>query len=54
MKAIAVSSLVLCCSAAAAPARAGDKTHQQIMAEIRMLQEQQAQLTQTLSGSSTR
>jgi tol-pal system protein YbgF len=48
MKAIAVLSLVGLF--AAAPARADDKTHQQIMAEIRMLQEQQAQLTRTLAG----
>ncbi len=35
---------------AAAPAAAADKTHQQLMAEIRMLQEQQAQLQQMLRG----
>ena len=34
----------------AAPAAAADKTHQQIMAEIRMLQEQQAQLAQLLGN----
>ena len=34
----------------AAPAAAADKTHQQLMAEIRMLQEQQAQLQQMLGG----
>ena len=50
MKAIAVSSLVVALSLAAVPARAADKTHQQILAEIRMLQEQQSQLTRTLSG----
>ena len=50
MKAIAVSSFVIMLSLAAAPVRAADKTHQQIMAEIRMLQEQQAQLTRTLAG----
>src|SRR5687767_1866784 len=33
---------------AAAPAAAGDKTHQQMMAEIRMLQEQQQQLAAML------
>ena len=33
-----------------APAAAADKTHQQLMAEIRMLQEQQAQLQQMLGG----
>jgi len=48
MRAIAVLSLAVLF--AAAPVRAADKTHQQIMAEIRMLQEQQAQLTRTLSG----
>lgn len=35
---------------AAAPAWAADKTHQQMMAEIRMLQEQQAQLIQAVAG----
>jgi tol-pal system protein YbgF len=35
---------------AAAPAFAADKTHQQLMAEIRMLQEQQQQLQQMLGG----
>ncbi|MBA2302887.1 MAG: tetratricopeptide repeat protein [Acidobacteria bacterium] len=35
---------------AATPAAAADKTHQQLMAEIRMLQEQQAQLQQMLRG----
>jgi tol-pal system protein YbgF len=34
----------------AAPASAADKTHQQMMAEIRMLQEQQQQLQQMLGG----
>lgn len=34
----------------AAPALAADKTHQQMMAEIRMLQEQQQQLQQMLGG----
>jgi tol-pal system protein YbgF len=34
----------------AAPAWAADKTHQQMMAEIRMLQEQQQQLQQMLGG----
>jgi tol-pal system protein YbgF len=47
MKALATS---LCVLALAAPAAAADKTHQQIMAEIRMLQEQQAQLARTLTG----
>lgn len=51
MKAMAVSALVLAMSVGAAPLRASDdKTHQQIMAEIRMLQEQQAQLAHTLAG----
>ncbi len=36
--------------AAAAPAAAADKVHQQLMAEIRMLQEQQQQLQQLLGG----
>jgi tol-pal system protein YbgF len=35
---------------AAAPAGAADKAHQQLMAEIRMLQEQQQQLQQVLGG----
>jgi len=34
----------------AAPAAAADKVHQQLMAEIRMLQEQQAQLHQLVGG----
>jgi tol-pal system protein YbgF len=34
----------------AVPVSAADKTHQQLMAEIRMLQEQQAQLQQMLGG----
>ena len=51
MKAMALSALVLAMSVGAAPVRASDdKTHQQIMAEIRMLQEQQSQLAQTLAG----
>jgi tol-pal system protein YbgF len=36
--------------AGAAPAAAADKVHQQLMAEIRMLQEQQQQLQQLLGG----
>jgi tol-pal system protein YbgF len=36
--------------AAPGPARAADKEHQQLMAEIRMLQEQQQQLQQLLGG----
>jgi tol-pal system protein YbgF len=35
---------------AAAPAAAADKAHQQLMADIRMLQEQQQQLQQMLGG----
>ena len=34
----------------AAPAAAADKAHQQLMAEIRMLQEQQQQLHQLVGG----
>ena len=34
----------------ATPAAAADKAHQQLMAEIRMLQEQQQQLQQMLGG----
>src|SRR5689334_17062949 len=43
----AVLSLLL---AGAAPAAAADKAHQQLMAEIRMLQEQQQQLQQMVGG----
>lgn len=43
----AALSLVM---AGAAPAAAADKAHQQLMAEIRMLQEQQQQLQQMLGG----
>jgi tol-pal system protein YbgF len=43
----AALSLVL---AGASPAAAADKVHQQMMAEIRMLQEQQQQLQQMLGG----
>jgi len=43
----AALSLVL---AGASPAVAADKVHQQLMAEIRMLQEQQQQLQQMLGG----
>jgi tol-pal system protein YbgF len=46
MIAIAIGAML----AVATPAFAADKTHQQIMAEIRMLQEQQAQLQQMLHG----
>jgi tol-pal system protein YbgF len=43
---VAVIGLLL----TASPAAAADKTHQQLMAEIRMLQEQQAQLQLLLHG----
>ena len=43
-------AMVVGVAGAASPAYAADKTHQQILAEIRMLQEQQSQLTRTLSG----
>jgi tol-pal system protein YbgF len=43
----ALGFVVLC---AARPAGAADKAHQQLMAEIRMLQEQQQQLQQVLGG----
>ncbi len=43
-----VAALALVMSAA--PAAAADKAHQQLMAEIRMLQEQQQQLQQVLGG----
>ena len=49
MKAIVVLTWMLAV-AMAVPAAADDKTHQQIMAELRMLQEQQSQLAQTLAG----
>src|SRR5687767_6512519 len=49
MKRFAVS-VVCVLLAVATPAVADDKTHQQIMAELRMLQEQQSQLAQTLAG----
>lgn len=45
-----VGALGLMVLAAAAPATAADKAHQQMMAEIRMLQEQQQQLQQVLGG----
>jgi tol-pal system protein YbgF len=41
---------LLCTLLVAAPVTAADKTHQQLMAEIRMLQEQQQQLQQMLGG----
>ena len=45
-----VTCLTLAVMASAPPAVAADKTHQQIMAEIRMLQEQQQQLAAMLGG----
>ncbi|MEO6212681.1 MAG: tol-pal system protein YbgF [Vicinamibacterales bacterium] len=50
MRAVAISMVAAGLSLAAAPARAADKPHQQIMAEIRMLQEQQQQLAQMIGG----
>ena len=48
---LAAASLALLCTlSVAAPVTAADKTHQQLMAEIRMLQEQQQQLQQMLGG----
>jgi tol-pal system protein YbgF len=46
----ALCGSVLALLFAAAPAAAADKTHQQLMAEIRMLQEQQQQLQQLIGG----
>jgi tol-pal system protein YbgF len=46
---VAALALVLAASGAA-PVAAADKAHQQLMAEIRMLQEQQQQLQQVLGG----
>lgn len=45
-----IVALVGMVMAAPAPASAADKTHQQIMAEIRMMQEQQQQLQQLIGG----
>jgi tol-pal system protein YbgF len=42
--------LTVACLMFAVPSSAADKTHQQMMAEIRMLQEQQAQLQQMVRG----
>ena len=52
MKGAMLAVLTVALMAVASPAAAADKTHQQIMAEIRMLQEQQAQLQQMLRGLS--
>src|SRR5687767_8249027 len=43
-------AMVVWVAGAVSPAYAADKTHQQMMAEIRMLQEQQQQLQQMLGG----
>lgn len=45
-----VTSIVLALVFTAGTAEAADKTHQQMMAEIRMLQEQQQQLAQMMGG----
>jgi TolA-binding protein len=45
-----MSSALVMLALCASPAAAADKTHQQMMAEIRMLQEQQQQLQQLLYG----
>jgi len=45
-----ISSALVVLALSASPAAAADKTHQQMMAEIRMLQEQQQQLQQLLFG----
>lgn len=50
MKRMAVPILAMLVLAAPAAASGADKTHQQLMAEIRMLQEQQQQLQQMLGG----
>jgi tol-pal system protein YbgF len=45
-----LGALVLAAMLPASPVSAADKAHQQLMAEIRMLQEQQQQLQQMLGG----
>ncbi|MEO5895489.1 MAG: tetratricopeptide repeat protein [Vicinamibacterales bacterium] len=50
MRAAGISIVAAVVSLVAAPAWAADKPQQQIMAELRMLQEQQQQLAQMLSG----
>src|SRR5687768_16135396 len=45
-----LSGALILVALVASPAAAADKTHQQMMAEIRMLQEQQQQLHQLLFG----
>lgn len=49
-KAVCAGFLAATLMIAAAPAAAADKAHQQLMAEIRMLQEQQQQLQQLIGG----
>jgi tol-pal system protein YbgF len=48
--AFAVGAVLMVVLAGASPAAAADKAHQQLMAEIRMLQEQQQQLQQMVGG----
>lgn len=48
--AFAVGAVLMLVLAGATPAAAADKAHQQLMAEIRMLQEQQQQLQQMVGG----
>jgi tol-pal system protein YbgF len=48
--AFAVGAVLMVELAGASPAAAADKAHQQLMAEIRMLQEQQQQLQQMVGG----
>ena len=48
--AFAVGAVLSLVAAGATPAAAADKAHQQLMAEIRMLQEQQQQLQQMVGG----
>lgn len=50
MKRLAISLSVVGLLFGATPSWAADKTHQQMMAEIRMLQEQQQQLTQLIGN----
>jgi tol-pal system protein YbgF len=48
--AFAVGAVLMLVLVSASPAAAADKAHQQLMAEIRMLQEQQQQLQQMVGG----
>ena len=48
--AFAVAAVLMLVVVGASPAAAADKAHQQLMAEIRMLQEQQQQLQQLVGG----